>query len=121
MKTELLNPMLVLGAGAAALLLTGCASSHQEFGRAGQPLSTVAFVPVTDPREMVKWTSDIRIASNLRSVDTYYFTVPATQYAPRAEEDLAPGESAQGTGAPGGYQSATSSSQVILYRPGDTR
>ena len=120
MKTELIKSALVLVPALGTTFLTGCASSNQAYNG---PLSALAFTTVTSPNELVKWTGDKYLYSNLRSIDTYYFQVPYTGYHPGNEQVLGPAAtsptSPEGVGAaPEPYQSETGSYQLIQYRPG---
>jgi hypothetical protein len=116
MKKQLPNPMLVLGALLGMTLLTGCASMNQGAYVEPSADSALAYTTVTDPATLVKWGDDRFFLGNLRSIDTYYFQVPATLPAPG--ETVTPSPAGTATGAPGAYQSQTGAYRVIQYRPG---
>jgi hypothetical protein len=131
MKKHYLNPTLALAGAVTATLLTGCASNPGYSDVTG-PRSALAFTPVTDPRDLSKWSMDRNLALSLRSIDTYYFQVPDTGYQPGGSEVVvtspepgiatpAPAETTrpEGVGSgPGPYQSGTGSYKIIEYRPG---
>src|SRR6478672_260774 len=129
MKTELLNPKLMLATAAAATLLAGCASPNPGYSDITGPPSAVSFTTATDPKQLIKWTEDPFIFRGLRSIDTYYFQVPDTGYNPggRVGAAGAPATYTTGTGSSdqmngvtvtGPYESATGGYKIIEYRPG---
>src|SRR4029079_650261 len=80
MKTELLNPRLMLATAAAATLLAGCASPNPGYSDITGPPSAVSFTTATNPKQLIKWTEDPFIFRSLRSIDTYHFQVRDTGY-----------------------------------------
>jgi hypothetical protein len=144
MKT---NPILVLTSIAATTLLTGCASMDSGgYTDVAGARSALAFTAVTDPKEMMKWSGDKYLMHSIRSVDTYYFTVPDTGFRPgganvsrvydtdRMDMDINRGQVTVGTTTPDvdvryrdaagsapGYQTESGGMKVIEYRPGHSR
>ena len=128
MKTELLNPKLMLATAAAATLLAGCASPNPGYTDITGPPSAVTFTTATDPQQLIKWTEDPFIFRSLRSIDTYYFQVRDTGYNPGGRPGVgasAPystgtgyGDQMNGAMVTGPYESATGGYKIIEYRPG---
>jgi hypothetical protein len=70
--------VLLLAAAAVAVLSTGCSSTNGDRtagSSAGPAVSTLSFVPSTDPVALTKWPREWQ--QNLRSIDIYTFVVPA--------------------------------------------
>jgi hypothetical protein len=132
MKNQLSNLMLT---AVAASVLGGCASMDRGYTDTSGPSSALAFTTVTDAKELTKWTGSRFLQFGLRSVDTYYFTVPDTGYNPGAAPGAVGGpgytvETGRGDmvttrdttyDIPGPYQSETGSYKIIQYRPGHNR
>ncbi len=90
------KPILKLAASAAlgTFLLSGCATPNHDTGMAGTATesapSTLSFSPVTDPRELTKWSMSPYFQRNLRSIDTYVLATPAPGAIATAETTTLP-------------------------------
>src|ERR1700733_2961187 len=89
--------VLMLGAAAAAIF-TGCSSMNGERTTATEPVhvnnavvSTLSFVPSTDPIVLTRWPREW----NIQSIDAYTFVVPEkvadASTLPVFRADLEPG------------------------------
>ncbi len=112
--------VLFLAAAVAAVLTTGCSSTSGDRtagSAAGPAVSTLSFVPSTDPVALTKWPMEWQ--RNLRSIDIYTFNVPADHgvavgsapaFSTGTERDAAFSEAA-------GASYNTSGSRTIRYSP----
>lgn len=95
-------------------------------GQGNTAASALAFMPLTDTRELVKWSNDPLLSSSLRSIDTYNFTVGERRYQGRAEMIQSGSMDSssldhEAIGAGPGYQSESGSYRVIQHRPNSVR
>lgn len=85
----------MLGAAAAAVIFTGCSSMTGEqtasVNANNAVVSTLSFVPSTDPIVLTRWPKDW----NIQSIDSYTFVVPEkvadTGNLPTFNANLEPG------------------------------
>jgi hypothetical protein len=127
MKTELRIPMMATAAAVAAMFFTGCATMNQSSAGASTAGSALAFAPVTDPEDLVKWSGS-RFENGLRTFDTYTFVVPDTGYRPGSDYlmsgygDMDTSDSeyreAAGTAPALQTESASGGYRIIQHHPG---
>jgi hypothetical protein len=126
MKTEFRTSIMAATVALGAALIMGCATMERGYDDAAATPSALAFTPVTDPEDLVKWTGT-RFQEQLRSVDTYYFVVPDTRYttgpgwATAPARPLPDSQFRDAAGMPGPYQYDTGGYRIIRHQPGHQR
>jgi hypothetical protein len=118
--------MMVATVALGATLITGCATMDRAHDDGMMPVSALAYTPVTDPVELVKWSGSL-FHDRLQSIDTYYFVVPDTRYhagpafADRPGRPMLDRSFRDDVGSPGPYQYETGGYRVIRHQPGHQR